>query len=57
MKNWLKKIKKNFEARLENLAEANRNAYGGRKLDCCTINRQHDQKIRNSKSKNITRQN
>ena len=28
-----------MKQRLERLAEENRKAYGGKKLDCCTINK------------------
>ena len=36
---WLKRVKENMKKRLEKLAEENRKLYGGKKLDCCSINR------------------
>jgi hypothetical protein len=39
MKKWLKRVKRNFNERLEKLAEENRQMYGGKRLDCCNVNR------------------
>jgi len=36
---WLKRVKDNIKKRLERLAEENRKLYGGKRLDCCSINR------------------
>lgn len=38
-KMWLKRVKETVKKRLERLAEENRKLYGGKKLDCCSINR------------------
>jgi hypothetical protein len=46
-KMWLKRVKGNIKKRLEKLAEENRKLYGGKKLDCCSINR--TQAIKNKK--------
>jgi len=39
MKSLFEKMKEKIKKRLEKLAEENRKIYGGKKLDCCTINR------------------
>ena len=35
----LRKIGENIKKKLEKLAEENRKQFGGKRLDCCTVNR------------------
>jgi len=49
VKNLFEKMKERIEKRLEKLAEENRKIYGGKKLDCCTINRKPSVAMNNSR--------
>lgn len=41
-----RRIKKRWNSYLEKLTETNKKLYGGKKLDCCTINRNSDSEYR-----------
>lgn len=49
MKKLIEKVKKNVAARLEKLAEENRKTFGGKRLDCCSINRRPVTRVKTPK--------
>jgi len=49
MKKLFEKVKKNVTTRLEKLAEENRKTFGGKRLDCCSINRKPVTKVKTIK--------
>lgn len=49
---FLRRIKKRWNAYLEKMSETNKKLYGGKKLDCCTINSKTDSEYRPAGRKN-----
>lgn len=49
MNKLLDRVKKNMTARLEKLAEENRKTFGGKRPDCCSINRRPVTRIKTPK--------
>jgi hypothetical protein len=49
MKKWLRTINSRMKERLEKFADKNREYHGGRRLDCCTVNKKPTVKIKSKK--------